>query len=213
MKDYVVLVLGAPGIVAQHKKRLHTKFPYYYSMLKGSLSGYKTSVRRKFPKIYAGVKNILQKLSLPKKRKLSKSRQRFDTTMVLNSKEELLFILKKLKEANTGQSVVVSGLLNEVDLCLKQIDLRPHTVQFSLGRFGRIDHLPSEEILEITTMCGHHLLSPNLVEKLAGDVSDGKISKKEAVQAMGKTCICGIVNEARAEDILNTIVLKTYRKK
>jgi len=206
-----VFVFGAPGTMAQHKKRLHRKFPNSYSMLKGSLAGYKTNLRRKYPQRYAMAKNVLHKLGIPKKHKLSKSKQKFKTTTVLNSREELLAYLKRLKEANTGQSVVVSGLLNEVNLCLKQIDLSPHTVQFSLGQFGRIELLPCEKILEITTMCGHHLISPRLVERLAQDMSQGRISKDEAAQAVGKLCVCGIVNESRVIEILKTIDLSTSR--
>jgi hypothetical protein len=124
---------------------------------------------------------------------------------VFTSKEELCGCLKKLKEANTGQSVVVSGLFDEVNTCLKEIDLRPHTVQFSLGHFGKTELLPRQEVLEITTMCGHHTVTPRLVEKLVSETAKGNTSPKEAAQVMGKMCVCRIFNEARAARLIKAL--------
>ena len=63
--------------------------------------------------------------------------------------------LKAVKEADFGLSVIVSGLFDEVRGICRKTGLEMHTVNQSLGRWGRTDKLPSSEILEINTMCGH----------------------------------------------------------
>jgi len=126
---------------------------------------------------------------------------------VLNNKEELTSYLKKLKERKkkTGVSIVVSGLFDEVNDCLEKLGLPPHTVLFSLGYFGKTELLPKEEVLEITTMCGHHMISSNLVEKFARDIKDGKITTEEAVRVMAKQCVCGAFNKARACKLIEAL--------
>jgi len=47
------------------------------------------------------------------------------------------------------------GLMEEIFQCCRKAGLNPHSVDYSLGVHGRIEKLPSEEILEVTTMCGH----------------------------------------------------------
>ena len=64
-------------------------------------------------------------------------------------------LFETVEKMNIGSSVVVSGLFSEVDDCSKMIGIRPHTVEFSLGIFGKKALLPNKELLQITTMCGH----------------------------------------------------------
>lgn len=187
-EDFVVLAYGgAQSVLATQKERLSKKFPRFHKMLKGMFSK----------------RGIIKILRIVRKRE---SKEEFKTAVVLNSKEELYSYLKRQKDANTGKSVVVSGLFDEVNSCLKELDLCFHTVQFSLGYFGSTELLPREEILEMTTMCGHHMVSTRLVEKVASDVGKGKITPKEAVQAMGKLCACEIFNEARAAKIIEALI-------
>jgi len=178
-KDYIVLIFGS-------------KY--------GPFSGVKMFFRRKFPDAFAFVKGLmLWAIGAVKKLRKQSWHCRDNTTKntVLNSREELKNYLARLKEKNTGESVVVSGLIDEVDGCLREIGAKPHTVQFSLGYFGNKELLPDEKTLEITTMCGHHLISPNLVKKLAGDIKEGIITQEEAAEAMSRLCHCGIFNKDR----------------
>lgn len=117
---------------------------------------------------------------------------------VFNTKTEFTRNLSKLKKLDLGSSVVVSGLFEDVDECLKKISIRPHTVQYSLGIFGRTDRLADEKILEITTMCGHHLISPRLVKELLNDVKAKRRTAENMSEIIGKQCICGAFNKARA---------------
>ena len=117
-------------------------------------------------------------------------------------KEDFIRTLKEAIEADFGLSIVVQGILEEVEDCLREVGLRPHTVHHSLGVWGRTEKLPGKEILEITTMCGHGMTSPSLVRKCIEDVISGKRTFREAAELLARPCICGIFNPDRAEALL-----------
>jgi hypothetical protein len=131
---------------------------------------------------------------------------------VIGNKDGVADFLKRLKDLDVGSSVVVSGLFSEVDDCLRTIGLCPHTVQYSLGIFGKAELLPSEQILEITTMCGHHLISPRLVEKLVQDVENQKITPRKAARTMAKLCQCGAFNVPRATELVRHLAFARAEK-
>ena len=79
--------------------------------------------------------------------------------MVFTSRGDLAGFMEELKAADLGISVVASGLFEEIFRCCAQAGLKPHTVSYSLGAFGSTDRLPEPEVLEVTTMCGHSLVS------------------------------------------------------
>ena len=124
------------------------------------------------------------------------------------SKEDFVNILKEAIEADFGLSIVVQGILEEVEDCLRQVGLKPHTAHHSLGVWGKTDKLPGKEVLEITTMCGHGMTSPNLVKKCIEEVISGKTTPREAARLLARPCICGIFNPSRAEGLLTRIASK-----
>jgi hypothetical protein len=184
-EDYVVLILGKD-------------IPF---------SPYRMSFSRRFPRIYEIVKKAFLSLGILRMLRVIRRIGSGETHRgsVFNDKKELASYLKRLKERNLGKSVVVSGLIEEVNECLKELNLSPHTVQFSLGIFGKTELLPKKEILEITTMCGHHMISPRLAERLASDVTSGKLSREEAVRVLSKQCVCGICNKTRASKLIEAL--------
>ncbi|MEE9611895.1 MAG: hypothetical protein V3W19_11620 [Desulfatiglandales bacterium] len=172
------------------------------------LASLRAKSRRQFPHLYAFLEGVFLQLGFLKIIRVIKSlrpKPKFKSATVLNSKEELRNYLEKLKEGNTGKSIIVSGVFDEVHNCLQQLGLRPHTIQLSLGYFGKTELLPRPEILEITSMCGHHMVSHRLVEKLGNDISLGKITLGEAARVMNNLCSCGIFNQARAIKILRDL--------
>ncbi len=183
-RDFVVLTLENRARVApSRRERLEARFPRVYGLLKRVFFG-------------LGLDRFLNRAGLPG------GDAGLDWTKVCHSRDELRAHLERLRRADTGRSVVVSGVFEAVNACLSDLDLRPHTVQYSLGCFGRTERLPREETLEITTLCGHHLVSPRLVEKLARDVDAGDATREEAAAAMGDLCLCRIFNERRAAELL-----------
>ncbi|HHW19221.1 MAG TPA: hypothetical protein GXX30_10085 [Firmicutes bacterium] len=121
---------------------------------------------------------------------------------VFTSREQVTKFLKIIKEKDLGISVVISGLLDEVLPAVKEAGLTPHTINFSLGVWGKKELLPSEDVLAVTTMCGHHMVSPRLVERLVKDIKRGRTTPEKAALRLAKLCPCGIFNQVRAEKLL-----------
>ena len=99
-------------------------------------------------------------------------------------------------------SVVVSGILDTVDDCCRKAGLKRHTVEFSLGIWGKTEKLPPDDVLEVTTMCGHGMISSNLVKSLAEEIREGTKSPEKAAEEMAAHCCCGIFNTTRGAKLL-----------
>ncbi len=114
-----------------------------------------------------------------------------------DDREAVKGVLQKAKEANTGISMVVSGLIDEVVKICHEIDLTPHTATLSLGIYGKKEKLPEPEVLDMVTMCGHSLVAQNLIRDVMKKVREGKLTPDEAALIAAKPCTCGIFNTKR----------------
>lgn len=128
---------------------------------------------------------------------------------VFKDRDSLISALKKLKAADLGLSVVVSGLFNEVETACEAAELKPHTINQSLGRWGKTEKLPRTEVVEIHTMCGHGMVSVNLINKAVDRIQAGKITPEKAAENLFKPCMCGIFNPHRAAKLLKLLAEKT----
>jgi len=135
-----------------------------------------------------------------------------NTTMighaVFYNPEDVIAVLKELKEADLGLSVVVSGIYDKVDECLAKAGLKHHTGNFSLGVWGRTEKLPPDEILEVTTMCGHALVAPNLVKEMVREIKAGTKTPEEAAKLLTPQCACGVFNTRRAAKLMKAMAGK-----
>lgn len=120
---------------------------------------------------------------------------------VFTGPEAVKQVLSALIKEDLGLSIVVSGLYEETARIARELGIKPHTVNHSLGVWGRRELLPGPEVMEITTMCGHGMISKNLVEKYIRLVAHGYDPEK-AAREMGRLCYCAIFNVARAAAIL-----------
>lgn len=119
-----------------------------------------------------------------------------------DDREKVNQVIARLKKEDLGISVVVTGLLDDViDLC-NENGLTPHSVDISLGIHGNTDLLPEDEVLNITTMCGHGMISAGLVKQMKKCVKEGKVSPEEAAKVLAAPCLCGIFNIKRAERLI-----------
>lgn len=125
---------------------------------------------------------------------------------VFTDRETVSRILKELKEAELGVSVIVSGIIEETNRACQAAGIKRHTVEHSLGIRGKLSKLPEEEILEITTMCGHGMVSQHLTRQVLLDIKEGKRSINEAGQLLATPCVCGVFNPKRAEQLLEELV-------
>lgn len=121
----------------------------------------------------------------------------------ISNEETLTRILRRHREEDVGLSVTVSGLIKNVYEMSEEAGLKPHTINMALGVWGRTDLLPSDEVLQVTTMCGHHMISRYLVEDLFSKVRAGAISSKKAADSIGRLCVCGIFNQERCKEIFD----------
>ena len=117
----------------------------------------------------------------------------------------MIKVLKDLKDEDLGLSVTVSGLTENIHECCQRVGLAPHTIVMSLGIWGRTDLLPEEKIQRVATMCGHGLVSYNLVKELAEQVKSGRLTARKAGETLAKPCICGVFNPERAAELIEEL--------
>lgn len=122
---------------------------------------------------------------------------------VFTDEEPVARLLQDLAREDLGVSVVVSGLFDRVGECTHKAGLRQHTLEYSLGIWGRTDLLPDKDILQVTTMCGHGMVSARLVRRLVSEVQRGRATPEEAAQTLAHQCICGVFNPVRAARLLS----------
>jgi len=122
-----------------------------------------------------------------------------------NSREKLKEALIRLKEADEGISIMVSGLIDRVRELTSEIGLNPHTINLSLGIHGRTDRLPPPDSRQFITMCGHGMVSPNLVRDVIRKVKTEKLSCWEGSLILAAPCTCGIYNPHRSAELLKEL--------
>lgn len=125
---------------------------------------------------------------------------------VFTDRSEVVKVLSELKEADLGLSIVVSGLIEDVKNSCEESGTEFHTVNNSLGIWGKTERLPQEEVIKISTMCGHGMVSFNLVKDLADKVKNNRISLDKATNEIAKQCHCGIINPERTKKLLEELI-------
>lgn len=126
--------------------------------------------------------------------------------VVFDSADNVAGFITELVQADLGLSVIVSGLHDEIDRICRKAGTRRHTVQYSLGVWGKTELLPHPKILKITTMCGHGTIPFNLVRRMAAAVKNGGLSLEQAAAELGKPCVCGVFNTRRAQSLLQEYI-------
>lgn len=127
-------------------------------------------------------------------------------TATFKEEADVIAMLKDLKEEDLGMSIVVSGLVDRSAACSHRAGLQPHTVEHSLGRIGRTELLPSNEILEIATMCGHSMVSVNFINEMVEKCRKGRTTPEKAAAELFKPCMCGIFNTDRAAMLIRNMI-------
>ncbi|MCL4424940.1 MAG: hypothetical protein M1299_00060 [Firmicutes bacterium] len=125
---------------------------------------------------------------------------------VFQDQETLLEVLRDLKEADTGLSIVVSGLFGHVHDTCQKAGIKRHTIEYSLGVHGATGLLPEPPLLEVSTMCGHGMVSFNLIRRMAREIEAGLRTAEDAGHELARQCLCGVFNPSRAADLLNRLV-------
>jgi hypothetical protein len=120
-----------------------------------------------------------------------------------NDAAKMKEIIRRLIELDLGVSVTVSGPRNDIEEMCRDLGIgHPHSVNLSLDIWGKKEKLPPEEVLEFITMCGHGLISKNIVVDTIERVKAGKMTPQQGAVRMGIPCVCGLFNPDRAEKAL-----------
>jgi hypothetical protein len=124
---------------------------------------------------------------------------------VYSDRKKVVSVVERLRIENLGISVVISGLFEEISKIVEENTKPPffHTLNISLGVYGNTSALPPSNILGITTMCGHGMISSKLVYDRLEKIRSGQMTLKEVASELGRQCVCGIFNKERAEYLLN----------
>jgi hypothetical protein len=130
---------------------------------------------------------------------------------VYSDEKKVAALLNRVKEADLGVSVVVSGLLDRVKQVGESVGVKPHTVECSAGIWGKMEKLPSADTLQLTTMCGHGMVAANLVTHYVKQIKFGKMTPAEAAGKLAEPCECGVFNIERAEKLLTAMAAEGHQ--
>jgi hypothetical protein len=117
---------------------------------------------------------------------------------VFDNPDSVVAFVKDLKEADIGLSINISGALDKVRECLHRAGIERHSVEYSLGFLGQTDRMADSRTLELSTMCGHGMLSFSLVRKMIDWVKQGRRTPEQASATLARFCSCGVFNTTRA---------------
>ena len=198
--DYVVLAITEPGLntkgARQRFKKICNIFSESNPVNMGVLSPKKEPITTLRGNTIEEIREALADFSV--------------LHAVYSDKRNLKSVLDKLKSEDLGISIVVSGLFEEISKLLGY-DTKPpffHTINLSMGIHGKTDELPPEDVRTLTTMCGHGMVSSNLVCNRLDRIQSGRMTTAEAASELGKQCVCGIFNKSRAQYLLEHVVKK-----
>jgi hypothetical protein len=117
--------------------------------------------------------------------------------------------VKAVKEADLGLSINISTSIEGAEQCCDEASLCRHSVGYSLGFEGKTERLPSEDVLKLSTMCGHGMVSASLAKKMIDWVKEGRRTPEQAVSYLTRFCSCGVFNPARGKRILEEARTRT----
>jgi hypothetical protein len=121
---------------------------------------------------------------------------------VFDRYENLRAFVEALVKRDLGVSINISAPMEAAHRCCKEAGLARHSVEYSLGFQGRTDKLPAASTLELSTMCGHGMVSAAFAQKMLDWVKENRRTPAEAAAYMARFCTCGVFNVKRAERLL-----------
>jgi hypothetical protein len=108
----------------------------------------------------------------------------------------------ELKKEDLGLSINISALVDRAQECCDDVGLPRHSVEYSLGFMGKTERLADRQVLELSTMCGHGMISFTFARKMIDWVKEGRRTPEQACNYLARFCSCGVFNPKRAKNIL-----------
>ncbi len=109
-----------------------------------------------------------------------------------------------LKEADLGLSINISTSVDGAEQCCYAAGIPRHSVGYSLGFEGKTEKLPAADVLAVSTMCGHGMVSHSLAKKMIDWVKEGRRTPEQAAGYLTRFCSCGVFNPARAARLIES---------
>ena len=110
--------------------------------------------------------------------------------------------VRALTEADLGLSVNISTSVDGAEQCCFAAGIPRHSVGYSLGFEGKCEKLPDSNVLLLSTMCGHGMVSHSLAKKMLDWVREGRRTPEQAASYLTRFCSCGVFNPVRAKRVL-----------
>jgi hypothetical protein len=110
--------------------------------------------------------------------------------------------VRAVVEADLGLSVNISTSIEQAERCCAAVGACRHSVGYSLGFEGKTERLPNEDVLTLSTMCGHGMVSASFAKKMIDWVKEGRRSPRHAASYLARFCSCGVFNTSRAARVL-----------
>jgi len=110
-----------------------------------------------------------------------------------------------VKNADLGLSVNISTSIDGAEQCCFAAGICRHSVGYSLGFEGETSKLPEANVMLLSTMCGHGMISHGLAKKMIDWVKEGRRTPEQAANCLTRFCSCGVFNPARAARILEQV--------
>ncbi len=123
-------------------------------------------------------------------------------TAVFADEEKAKACFKEVVEHDFGLSVNMSTSVENAKKVAAASGIKRHSVEYALSFNDPHDHLPNSQILELSTMCGHGMVSFNLARKMLDMVKEGRRTPRQAVGTLVRFCPCGVYNPVRAQRLL-----------
>lgn len=121
---------------------------------------------------------------------------------VFDMPDKVVAFLREIKNADLGLSINISALTDRADELAREAGITRHSVEYSLGFFGNKEVLPNRRVLQLSTMCGHGMVSFGLAQKMMDWIQEGRRTPEQAAGYMARFCTCGVFNTCRAARIL-----------
>jgi hypothetical protein len=121
---------------------------------------------------------------------------------VFNDRVAAEDFFKAVKQADLGLSVNISTSVDGAEQCCFAAGIPRHSVGYSLGFEGKTEKLPNTQVLTLSTMCGHGMISHSLAKKMIDWVKEGRRTPEQAVTYLARFCSCGVFNPSRACRVL-----------
>ena len=200
-RDYVVFATVAKGYNeqgAEEKKRRFLEIAYKHGPVN-------SAIIREPEVVDEGEEWVWSALAPPTvdpERALEKFTGSPHATATFDNLEAAQRFVGDLQEADLGISINISGPLDQASGCCRALGMQRHSVEHSLGIFGKKEHLPSKEVQEINTMCGHGMVSFNFVAKIIDYIRLGILTPEQGAEYLARPCTCGAFNTRRATELL-----------